>query len=66
MPKLSELIEMRHDLFSAVEADLETGSHHRNNLASQEFNAHHPRLVQWMEKFADLVDKEVEEVSKHL
>jgi hypothetical protein len=38
-------------------ADLETGSHHSNNMAAELFNKRHPSLVKWAEQLSKLVEQ---------
>ena len=50
-----ELAEHIEEYHSALEADLETGSHYRNNAAAKEYAANHPFLGRWTAKLFALL-----------
>jgi hypothetical protein len=50
------------DLPNAINADLETGSHHRNNAAAEEFSRKHRYLLKKINDLAELADR-VPEIS---
>lgn len=61
MEKLEELIEHIREFHNELGADLETGSHHRNNQASEEFNRNHPYLMKWVTELF----KKTDELDQH-
>lgn len=54
---LKQLIEVIRDLPNDLSADLESGSHHRNNRAAAEFAAAHPELMKSLAKLYKLADE---------
>lgn len=51
---LRQLLESIADIPMELQADLETGSHHLNNRASEEFALRHHRLMKKLAEVANL------------
>ena len=61
MQSLPERIhDAYQDVISALSADLETGSHHRNNEAHDKFVKLYPNFNEALDKLADLIDQLIE------
>lgn len=54
--KLREIREHVAEFGNSVGADLETGSHHLNNDAAEEFSAKYPKLLKWVRDLQTLTD----------
>ena len=52
---IEKLAEHIRDAHSAIEADQETGSHHRNNAAAAEWAKANPFLLQWLNELCAML-----------
>ena len=56
--EIDQLDELLQDLYAGISEDLETGSHHRNNAANEEFAKKFPALRTAIDKLAEWIDKQ--------
>lgn len=65
---LKNLLDHIGESANAINADLETGSHHRNNEAAKQFTTRYPELMRWfrqLHEFADKLDTETPNPPHH-
>ena len=60
--ELEELNDRFQDIIAGHSADLETGSHHRNNAASEEFAKHNKYLLEALHEMAIWIKQKKEEL----
>jgi hypothetical protein len=55
---IEEIHDTYQDALQGLMADLETGSHHRNNAASEDFNRRYKYFMQQFNKLGELINRE--------
>jgi cyclopropane fatty-acyl-phospholipid synthase-like methyltransferase len=55
---IEEIHDAYQDTLQGLMADLETGSHHMNNVASEEFNRRYQYFMQHFNRLGELINRE--------
>jgi hypothetical protein len=57
----TKISEAYQDMIGALDADLETGSHHFNNVAADEFALRYSRFTEAMNKLGEVIQASEQE-----
>jgi hypothetical protein len=58
---MDELNELYQDAIQALMADLETGSHHMNNIQSEAFAKRYPSFMEAFNKIGEWIERNSDE-----
>jgi hypothetical protein len=61
---LEKLADHIREVGNVISSDLETGSHHSNNVAADIWHRNHPKLNKWLQELRDMLPEEAEDPTR--